>query len=253
NYGLFIEPVNIGDFESGISKIKFIPALDYTKNFDNLNVEVNLDLEEEKASISIEREIGGYSAVYIQPYYTFLPENRKREVIESYIKFIINDAEFKNLNVENSDRNLSPLTSPFIINSTVESSSILERAGNKFLLKLGELIGPQLELYQENERVTAVENDFNRLYDRRIKVKIPSNYKIKNPESIKMLVNHAQEGEDIYLFQSDYSLEDGTLTVQIDEYYKQIDCSIENFEAFRKVINAAADFNKVTLVLEPLI
>jgi len=253
NYGLFIEPVNIGDFESGIGKINFIPALDYTKNFDNLRVEVDLDLEGEKASISIDREIGGYSAVNIQPYYTFLSENRKREVIERYIKFIINDAEFKNLNVENTDRNLSPLTSPFIINSTVESSAILERAGNKFLLKLGELIGPQLELYQENERVTAVENDFNRLYDRRIKVKIPSNYKIKNPESIKMLVSHVQEGEDIYLFQSDYSLEDGTLTVQIDEYYKQIDCSIENFEAFREVINAAADFNKVTLVLEPLI
>jgi hypothetical protein len=53
-----------------------------------------------------------------------------------------------------------------------------------------------------------------------------------------------------FSFVSNYTLEGQTLTVTINEYYKQLYAPLERYEDYRKVVNAAADFNKVTLVLE---
>jgi len=250
NYGLFIEPVQVGDFETGLGEVKFIPALDYDKNFDNIRVNLEFNPAMDRAKIEITREFGGYPGAFIQPYYRFLPDDKKKQVIEDYIKLSANDAEFSDLEIQNWEGNLSPLKDAFIIKSKIESASIFERAGNRFLLKLGEVIGPQTELYQEKERLLDVENEFNRLYDRNIKVKIPPGYRIKNLEDLKMYVAHEKDGEPVFLFKSDYQVEGDVVNIQIDEYYKIIDRELEYFEEFRTVINAAADFNKVTLVLE---
>ena len=99
NYGLFIEIVSVGDFETGLGKIRFIPALDYDENFDNLKVELEFNPGMDKAQINITRELGGYPAAFIQPYYRFLPDDRKQEVIENYIKLSANDAEFSDLEI----------------------------------------------------------------------------------------------------------------------------------------------------------
>ena len=53
------------------------------------------------------------------------------------------------------------------------------------------------------------------------------------------------------VFQKHYSLEGNVLTVTADEHYRETHVAPELFEAYRTVINSAADFNKVTLVLEP--
>ena len=53
-----------------------------------------------------------------------------------------------------------------------------------------------------------------------------------------------------FLFQSDYTIKDNILEISIKEYYKEIFAPLARYEDFRKVINASADFNKVTLVLE---
>jgi len=44
------------------------------------------------------------------------------------------------------------LRNHFIINSNLKISSFIENAGNSYLFKIGELIGRQVELYQEHER-----------------------------------------------------------------------------------------------------
>ncbi len=45
-------------------------------------------------------------------------------------------------------------------------------------------------------------------------------------------------------------MEGNLLTITIDEFYKEVLQPIDIYEPFQKVINAAADFNKVTLLLE---
>lgn len=62
---------------------------------------------------------------------------------------------------------------------------------------------------------------------------------------------HSKDGEDIFVFDSHYTLEGNVLTVTADEHYRESIVAPEIYEAYRKVINSAADFNKVTLILEP--
>jgi hypothetical protein len=45
-------------------------------------------------------------------------------------------------------------------------------------------------------------------------------------------------------------MDKNVMVVTIREYYKEIVAPVARYEDFRKVINAAADFNKVILVLE---
>ena len=52
-------------------------------------------------------------------------------------------------------------------------------------------------------------------------------------------------------FDSNFEVKNNQLSILIDEYYDEIYYPANKFEGFRKVINAAADFNKVTLILKP--
>jgi hypothetical protein len=95
-----------------------------------------------------------------------------------------------------------------------------------------------------------VENTFNRGYQRKIKVEIPKGYDIKNPNDLiikKQVFN--DDKKLLYNFDSSYSLDGQNLEITIDEFYDQLRFPLDRFEEFRQVINAAADFNKIVLVL----
>ncbi len=53
-------------------------------------------------------------------------------------------------------------------------------------------------------------------------------------------------------FVSYYTQEGQTVTIISDEYYDKISYPIEQYEIFKEVVNAAADFNKVIFVLEKI-
>ena len=107
-----------------------------------------------------------------------------------------------------------------------------------------------MEMYQEEERKFPVEQSFNRFYHRIIEFEVPKGYKVSNLESLKFDIVYEEDGEKVMAFESDYTLEGNLLKVVCDEYYTQNILPVELFEEYRKVINAAADFNKVVLYLE---
>jgi hypothetical protein len=205
-----------------------------------------------RAAVSIESRMGGYTGAAIQPYYPFIPEERRREVMEGLVRRYMEDADFsEGLVVENGERNISPLEYPFIIKAKGHASSFIEKAGPKYLFKIGEVIGPQTEMYQEHERQNPIENDYNRSYNRVIRFNVPEGYEVKNLADLNMEVFHEEDGDRIYTFESSYQLlADGRVEVRVVEYYKRISCDIQYFEPFRAVVNAAADFNKIVLVME---
>jgi hypothetical protein len=118
------------------------------------------------------------------------------------------------------------------------------------LFKIGEIIGPQVEMYQVRKRVMPMENDYLRKYIRHVNFTIPDGYLVKNPDDINMEVLHLEGEKAIFGFTSNYTIEGNVLKLVCEEYYNELRCPVEDFEEFRKVINAAADFNKIVLVLE---
>jgi len=105
-------------------------------------------------------------------------------------------------------------------------------------------------MYQEEKRKLPVENEFNRNYERKIQFEIPEGYRIRNLDDLKMNIFYDENGTKSMGFSSDYLVEGSQISVFIKEYYKQLDYPVEDFDQFRKIINAAADFNKKVLIFE---
>jgi hypothetical protein len=250
NNGLFIKTFSLGNFESAEGRVEYIPAIGADQSFDKMEIDMKFETGMSSVQIDFKRTMGGYNALSIQPYYSFIPENDSRTILEDFVRSAAEDAVFQSIQVENGEANLSPLDFPFIIKAKFTSSTIVEKAGSKILFKIGEIIGPQVEMYQVRKRVMPMENDYLRKYIRHVNFTIPDGYVVKNPDDINMEVLHLKDEKAIFGFTSNYTIEGNVLKLVCEEYYNELRCPVEDFEEFRKVINAAADFNKIVLVLE---
>ena len=247
--GLFIEPFKMGEVKSALSTIGEIPAVDYSYNLDNLDIEVIFNEDMASNQIRQKREFGGYNAAYFTPYYDMMSADQRTGMIEQLTKQIAPDATIKKWNA-----NPIPNTKAnnFLVDVDFQTAHFMEKAGPRILFKVGELIGPQVEMYREEERTAEIENDFNRMYDRTIKIKLPKGYQVKNADDLNLNISYKEKDHEPFLFKSTYVIKDDVLEVRVEEYYKQIYVPLTRYEDFRKVVNAAADFNKITLVLEKI-
>ncbi|HSZ26077.1 MAG TPA: DUF3857 domain-containing protein [Cytophagaceae bacterium] len=249
NYGLFIKKVSLDSYTTAIGKVAFIPPVPYDKTTDNLTITVSFEPEIVRPSISMIREMTGYYAQHFQPFYSYFSEEDKKKNTDKILKNFIPGIEIKQIKVENEGKDYFGVL-PFIIKSTFTSDNVVEKAGNKYLFKIGDLIGVQMEMYQKGERKLGIENEYNRSYHRVINFEIPTGYTITNLNSLNMDVYSEENGERIIAFTSKYELIANKVVVTIDEYYKKINYPVSQYENYRKVINAAADFNKIILFLE---
>jgi hypothetical protein len=249
NYGVFIKIIDIGGLTAGLGETRYIEPLPFDESFDNLDISMELDENSDKLKMTIIRSQAGYYAS-VFPIIPLLKEEDKNKLKEELFLSLIPDAELKSTEYLNKDFTGSTADTVYKLKGVMISGALVERAGNKLLFKIGESIGPQDQLYQEEERKTNVENTWNRLYYRKLTFTIPEGYKINNPDDLKMNVTCSDNGKEVFAFVSTYKIEGSKLIVDVNEYYKQINFPRERFEEFRKVINAAADFNKVILVLE---
>ena len=252
NYGLFVTGYDIDGKRKAFSEVKYIESIPASSSKDEMFIEVHFNKEDfTKNTISLERKLHGYYAMNIQPFMNLIQPNRKNEVIdESFAQNTDKDAKVLKRELINEDPSLFGVK-PFVVKFDISSEYFVEKAGNKYLFKLGDIIGPQMEMYQEKKRILPLEAEFNRSYYRTIKINIPEGYQISNLEDIKIKNSYATKDKEIFIFDSYYTLEGNVLTVTADEHYRESIVAPEIFEAYRTVINSAADFNKVTLVLEP--
>lgn len=244
--GLFIEPVRVGDLKTGITWIKDIPALPYTSDADNMEIKVAFDADMERNRLTHQRTLIGYDAASMIQYYNIMSEEDRKKYIHEIFKASIPDLELDTWSVKTSYQDNLPKIE---ILANYKSTYFVERAGPRLLFKVGELIGTQSELYSEETRQLSIENTHNRGYSRLIKLTVPPGYRISNLDALKMRVEYKDGDQIPFSFVSDYVEKDNEVTVVIDEFYKQLYAPLSRYEDFRKVINAAADFNKITLVL----
>jgi len=252
NFGLFVTGYDINGKRKAFSEVKFIEGIPASLSSDEMLIEVIFNTKDlTKNTIALERKLNGYYAMNLHPFMNLIQPNRINEVIDQYF-------------VQNSDKNAKVLkrefinedpslfgVKPFVVKFDISSEYFVEKKGDKYLFKLGDLIGPQMEMQQEKKRILPLEAEFNRSYYRTIKIHIPEGYQISNLEDIIIKNSYTTKDKELFIFDSYYTLEGNVLTVTADEHYRETFVAPEIFEAYRTVINSAADFNKVTLVLEP--
>lgn len=252
NYGLFIKEVKVGNFVSGLGQIKYISPIEAEKTVDKMILDIDFEKDNiTNTTIKLDRSMSGYYALYFQPYMNLIKEEEKNKLIEGFAKDLNDNVTITSKELINDDPELfgvKPIE--FILN--FHSEAFIEKAGNKYLFKIGELIGKQMQLYQEKTRVLPVENEFTRSYYRTLNVTIPEGYKIVNLNDINIKNVFTENGKDILIFHSYYELKNNQLVITADEHYRKNIIDTKNYEDYRTVINSAADFNKLVLVLEPM-
>lgn len=249
-YGLFIKRVKVGDFVSAVGKVKKIKPVDALSSTDNMVIDVSFDNEDiTTTKIHLVKSMSGYYGMYLHPYMNIIKPENKKELVEGFAKSLNEGVTIVNTNIANEDPHLFG-SKPLIFDIDFSSDAFVEKAGNKYLFKVGELIGPQMELYQEKERKLPLENEFQRTYERTITITIPEGYTIANLEDINISNAYEKNGKILFSFKSYYEINGNTLTITADEYYKLNRIPVALYEDYRKVINSAADFNKITLVID---
>jgi hypothetical protein len=248
--GLFLKGTVLGDFKTAIASFGTITAENFDQHAINMEASIKFNETLDTLILNSKQILRGYGAASYRPIYTFLPKDKQDEANKEIIKAVAGSEDISNIKIENAALDDYFDNKPLIIGADIKSTTLLERAGNKILFKLGEVIGPQAEMYQEKPRHLPVELPYAHVLNRTITVQLPEGYTVKNLNDININVVH-KENDDITMgFVSSYMLNKNILTVQINETYKKVYYPLDQFEEFKRVINASADFNKVILVLQ---
>jgi len=242
--------------EEGGQKARYrldsIPEPKMSEHYDNMAVDIRFDPEAGLVELTVERKMSGYRAYFLQPYLERLPKETRDEVASEILLNSSPNATLLSQSFGQATMEDVYMGNPLLIKGTLSSASLLEKAGSRLLFKVGEVIGPQVEMYQIGPRKFDADMEYPHGYRRDLTINLPDGYRCKGLEDLAMSIAYQDEqGRPLMGFVSEYALRGDKLTVSIHEYYARTSYPLAQFEDFRKVINAAADFNKITLVLEP--
>jgi len=223
---------------------------DYSRIVRNMKISFEEDMEYVK--INQEQEYYGHWAMNNRAFLNLAPEQSIKEFEDYLTGSGIEDKVVKTYDIINKDMTQLEYNKPFLVNSAITSESLLEEAGDSYIFQVGKVIGTQSELYQETKRVNPIQMQYPNRYNYEIIVNIPDGYSVEGLESLiikKELLD--EEGNQKCKFESNYTLKGNKLTIIIEEFYKEYEYDISEYEGFRKVINAASDFNKAAILMNP--
>ncbi|MBL0356000.1 MAG: DUF3857 domain-containing protein [Chitinophagaceae bacterium] len=247
--GLFLKGTSIGTLKTAIASFDSIAIQPYEKSATNMEVQIKMNDAMDAVSLHSKQILMGYSAMSYRPAFNFLPKDKMDEFTKDVIKGVVKSEDIKNIKVANTAMTDCFANKPLTIEADVESPELIEKAGNRYFIKIGEVIGPQEQMYQEKPRQLPITIQYPHALDREITFIIPDGYEIKNLNDLNMNVVDNYRDQQTMGFISSYKLNGNQLKISLHEFYKITDYPLTMFEEFRKVINASADFNKVVLIL----
>lgn len=247
--GLFLKGTSIGSLKTAIASFDSIPMQSFEKSATNMEVKLKMNEAMDAVLLHSKQILLGYSAMPYRPAFNFLPKDKIDEFTKDIVKSVAKSENIKNIQVANTALTDCFPNKPLTIEADIESTELIEKAGNRFFIKIGEVIGPQEQMYQEKPRQLPIIIQYPHALDREISFTIPEGYEIKNLNDLNIQVVDDYNGQQTMGFISNYKLDGKELTIKVHEFYKVTEYPITMLEQFRKVINAAADFNKVILIL----
>lgn len=249
NNGLFIKEKEFGGAKMAVAEVGFIALPDMHVTKDSMFIVADFTKDVENPFIVSKIVFGGYAASNLQPIVDYVSKERYDEILKDVAKNYSADVELEKIETENNGLdNLGKKN--FILKIELFGKELIQVAGEKYLFKIGEMIGKQSEIYQEDERNLPVEIQYPHYYYRNLKVILPKGYKISNPEQLEMYFDVKNGEKKDALFVSKYIVKDQILEINNIEYYDAVTYPLELFKDYQSVLNAAADFNKIVIVLE---
>jgi hypothetical protein len=248
--GLYCVPVEVGELKSALAEIKAIPLQAANQSRHDLETELSFNAANDTVFVKTRHIHSGYSAPLYKAQFIFLSADDQRSFLKEMAKNSAKTETIISHELHNKELEITSADKPFLVDLKLASVDLIEQAGDKILLNIGDCIGPQVEMYNERERQFDIEIDYPHLLDRKIVVMIPEGYNVKNADDLKFNLSFDANGKTTMAFISSYKLEGNKLEITITEQYNRVHWPKTDYANFVKIINAAADFNKVVLVLE---
>lgn len=251
-YGLFLHPIKYNEKLGSMAyQIKKLPVLPYTKSIDSLFVKVSCDFNKLKTDMIIHRKLSGALGFSFQSFWESIDDERHKEIITEVFDMGDKNTNIQSYKVINGSRTDIGIR-PIIFDVNLTANSLVESAGNDFILNIGKTIGTQSEMYQTSKRKLPIDIEFGHSFCRKIEFNIPKGYKVSNLEEINMKVEMTENGKVSAYFTSWYEQIGNNIYIYSREVYPELEYKISSFNEFREVINASADFNKKKLIVIPI-
>lgn len=252
NKGIFSKTTRIGNVVSAVPDIRTIDPLPMEQSSSGVIADVTFNTDMVPL-VNITHQYQGYSAASYRPVFLFVGKDKEKEVINNMLGLKSKEEDITDYKIEHRAHRHVYSNNPLNVKATLQAPELMEKAGPKYLFKVGTIIGSQQEMYKDEERKQPIDVNYCHTLPRTIRITIPQGYKVVNPDALRIQVTDKnKEGKSTMGFISDYKISGDLLTVDINEFYGQLTYPISEYGIFRKVINAAADFNKVVLVLQKI-
>ena len=237
-----------------LSEIRTITPLSTYENQSNIAAAVYFTKEMD-ANVDISYSYTGYASAGLRETLALEPKDKERDLVKKIVTIAEKPDNIVKYSISNEGFNNYWDNKPLEITATVNTSDLVDQADKNYLFKIGKIIGPQLNLYSEDERRLPIDLDYANAETRTITVNLPVGYKVLNPEVLRMHADYVnREVNPVIGFKSDYKLitnkkNGDKLVVTVTEFYSQLHFSPDDYERYRKVVNTAADFSKVALLI----
>lgn len=248
-FGLFLHPIRYNDALATLAyEVKKIPVDPYELNGDTLLIKLRADLNALKLNARVRRVFTGEIAANYQSFWRFVNEERHTTMVSAIFNMGNQNTTINTFALKNDSPDDIAIN-PLVWEVDLTANSLIEQAGSDLIVKIGETIGEQSEMYQETHRKLPVIVNQLHNYFRKIEFEIPDGYSVSDLNGLNMKVEMMNEGRVSCCFTSWYEVQNNMLVIYSKEYYSENSYPAQRFEEFRKVINAAADFNKKTIIL----
>lgn len=249
-YGIFMHPISYNEKINTLAyDIRQIPQATCYNNTDSLFQDITVDIGQAELKAKTRRVFYGDIGRSFQAFWQFTPQDKRDDLMKVVFNMGSENTRIDSYKVSNELPEyigLKPIS--WDVEST--ATSLVENAGDDVIVKIGETIGTQSELYQSTTRKLPVKIDVLRNYYRKIVFNIPDGYMVTNPSDLNMHVELQNNGKTSCIFTSDAKVQGNLLVITSTEYYSESDYPVSRYEEFRNVINASADYNKKTLILK---
>lgn len=239
---------------SGMEEIMTIDPLPLSENHRNIGAEVTFSKDMEP-TVDIAYTYSGYTSCDLREAIVKQPKDREKDLVSKLVPLADKPENVIRYATANSAFENYYTNKPLEIIATVDAPQLIEHADKKYLFKLGEIIGGHEELYTDKDRKMPVDLYYPQSFSRTITIKIPKGYKVLNADDINISSEYVDKKlKPVVSFKSGYTMipdkkNGDKLVVTVNESYSQLHFEPAEYERYRKVVNAGADFNKVTLLL----
>ena len=241
NYGIYIDR---------LLNFYFSEIIQSDKSYSRIKRNITLDFERKFKKVIIDeyQEYSGHWATNNRSMLNFSDE-KGLAAFEDYLTATgIANKKVLNYDIINGELFQKNYKTPFIVNSKISTESLTTKTENEYVVKIGNVIGIQSQLYEEIDRFHPIEITYPNQYDYRIVVKIPKGYIIEGLEGLIFNKNYISlMGNKICKFESNYEINENELVISIQEFYKNLRYQKNRYNEFRDVINSASDFHNTSI------